>query len=120
MAIGKVLVVDDSQTDTKIVSDMLIDNGYDVVTAGNAEEGLLKAREEHPDCILMDVVMPGMNGLQATRFLSRDPDTSAIPVVIISSKGMETDKVWASRQGAVDYIVKPVSAEILMDKLRTL
>lgn len=120
MTVRKVLIVDDSKTDTRIVSDFLTSQGYTVLTARNAEEGLRKARQEGPDCILMDIVMPGMSGFQATRNLAGDPATAAIPVIMLSSKGMESDKVWASRQGAADYLVKPVRKDSLINTLRAL
>jgi twitching motility two-component system response regulator PilH len=86
----------------------------------NAEEGLIKAREEKPDLILMDVVMPGMNGFQATRRLTKDPKTAAIPVIMITAKDQETDRIWGLRQGARDYVIKPVDETELMDKITAL
>ena len=103
-----VLIVDDSPTELHVYSSMLEKNGYSVETASSGEEGLEKAERIKPDLILMDVVMPGLNGFQATRQLSRNPDTAEIPIIIITTKGQETDKVWGLRQGARDYIVKPV------------
>ena len=72
-----------------------------------------------PDLILMDVVMPGINGFQVTRMLSRDDATKAIPVIMCTSKGQETDRVWGMRQGAVAYLVKPIAADDLLEKIRT-
>ncbi len=118
MAVRKVLVVDDSPTERFYLGDILRKGGYDVVTAENGDDGVAKARSERPDIILMDVVMPGLNGFQATRQLSRDPATQAIPVIMCTTKGQETDRVWGMRQGASDYLVKPVSAETLLDKLK--
>ncbi len=117
---GKVLVVDDSPTDLHILSGYLVGNGYTPVTAASGEEAIDKAYQESPDLILMDIVMPGMNGFEATRKLSRDPKTSHIPIVMISSKGQDTDKVWGKRQGAIDYLVKPVDESSLINKLKTL
>ena len=103
-----VLIVDDSPTELHVYRAMLEKNGYSVETASNGEEGLDKAARIKPDLILMDVVMPGINGFQATRQLSRNPATAGIPIIIITTKDQETDKVWGLRQGAKDYIVKPV------------
>ena len=103
-----VLIVDDSPTELHVYRTMLEKNGYTVETASSGEEGLDKAIQSKPDLILMDVVMPGMNGFQATRQLSRNPTTADIPIIIITTKDQETDKVWGLRQGAKDYIVKPV------------
>ena len=102
MPIKKILVVDDSPTERYALSEVLTKNGYQVVTAENGEEGIAKSQSELPDLILMDVVMPGMNGYQATRTISRDSATRAIPVIICTTKGQETDKIWGMRQGALD------------------
>ena len=120
MTVRKVLIVDDSKTDTRIVSEFLTSHGYSVLTARNADEGVRKAREEVPDCILMDIVMPGTSGFQATRILAGDPATSDIPVVMLSSRGQESDKIWAGRQGAADYLVKPVRKASLISTLKEL
>jgi twitching motility two-component system response regulator PilH len=102
------------------MSEMLKKNGYQVTTATSGEEGIAKAKKERPDVILMDIVMPGMSGFEATRAITRDPDTSAIPVIVCSTKGQETDKAWGLRQGAKDYLVKPISEKILLEKLQAL
>jgi twitching motility two-component system response regulator PilH len=120
MAIKNVLIVDDSPTDTHLLSEILKKNGFNVSAAGNAQDGIARAKQEKPDLVLMDIVMPGMNGFEATRTLSRDPETAHIPVIIISTKGQETDKAWGLRQGAKDYLVKPVDEKILMEKIKAL
>lgn len=120
MSNKKILVVDDSATDATLVSSVLKKNGYDVVNASSGEEGVEKAKEAMPDCILMDVVMPGMNGFQATRSISQESSTANIPVIILSSKNQQTDKIWAQRQGATDYMVKPVDEKKLLEKLTEL
>ena len=112
--------MDDSPTERYFLTDLLRKQGYDVLTAESGELGIAVAKAERPDLILMDVVMPGLNGFQATRQLSRSPETQAIPVIMCTSKGQETDRVWGLRQGAVDYIVKPVVAEDLLTKIRSL
>lgn len=120
MPVKKILVVDDSPTERAFMVDLLTKNGFQVVTAESGEEGVTKAKAEKPDLIIMDVVMPGLNGYQATRTLTRDDDTKNIPVLMCTSKGQETDKIWGLRQGAQDYLVKPVNAEELLAKIAAL
>lgn len=120
MAISKILIVDDSPTDRQYLSDMLSKNGFKVSTAESAEDAMAKLRQSRPDLVLMDVVMPGQNGFQATRALSKDESTKSIPVILCSSKGQETDKVWGLRQGARDYVVKPVNPADLLAKIAAL
>ena len=117
MAIRKILIVDDSPTERHVLNDMLTKAGYEVVTSDNGEDAILKAKSLKPDLILMDVVMPGLNGFQATRAISRDPETRAIPIILCTSKSQETDKIWGMRQGARDYIVKPVNRDELLEKI---
>lgn len=120
MAISKILVVDDSPTERHFLGELLTKNGYQVIMAESGEEAADKARKQQPDLILMDVVMPGLNGFQATRAISKDDETKNIPVIMCTSKGQETDKVWGMRQGAKDYIVKPVVEKVLMEKIKAL
>lgn len=120
MAIHTVLVVDDSPTERYFLTDILRKSGYEVLTAENGEESLSLAKSGKPDLILMDVVMPGLNGFQATRMLNRDAQTKDIPVIMCTTKGQETDRVWGLRQGAVDYVVKPVVADELLTKIKAL
>ena len=115
-----ILIVDDSPTDVKVLSGMLERAGHRVSSAASAESGMDLAKTERPALILMDVIMPGMNGFQATRSLSRDPETSEIPVIIVTTKGMETDRVWGLRQGAKDFIVKPVEERDLIARIQNL
>ena len=120
MAIRNVLVVDDSATDMHLLTELLKKNGFTVLTATTGEEGVAKAKKEKPDLILMDIVMPGMSGFEATRSISKDPETAKIPVIICSTKGQETDKAWGLRQGAKDYLVKPVTEKVLIEKIKGL
>lgn len=120
MPVKRVLVVDDSPTERFFLTDILRKQGYEVITAENGEQGVAVARAEMPDLVLMDVVMPGLNGFQATRQLSRDPLTSAIPVIMCTTKNQETDRIWGMRQGAVEYLVKPVNATELLSKIAAL
>ena len=112
-----ILIIDDSPTEVHVFKSMLLNNDIEVSVAKNGEEGIEKAIEMKPDCILMDVVMTGKNGFQATRDLSRNPATSTIPVIIITTKDQETDKIWGMRQGARDYIVKPADEQDLIERI---
>ena len=118
MSIHKILVVDDSKTELHHLSDVLGKRGYTVRTAENGEEAMRRLEEDKPDLILMDVVMPGRNGFQLTRAITRDPRFADVPVIMCTSKNQETDKVWGMRQGARDYIVKPVNADDLIAKIK--
>ncbi len=116
-----VLVIDDSPTELSVAKGMLEELGHRVSAANSGEEGIALAASLKPDLILMDVVMPGMSGFQATRKLTRNPATAGIPVVIASVKNAESDKMWGLQQGAKDYLIKPYSAETLSEALeRTL
>jgi len=114
-----VLIIDDSPTELHLFQNMLENAGFDTLVADSGEEGIKTAQTARPDCILMDVVMPGMNGFQATRQLTKDPMTASIPVIMITTKDQETDKIWAMRQGAVEYIVKPVADKALIAMINT-
>ena len=114
MQMTQIMIVDDSPTDTHLLKKMLEKNGFNTLTASDAGEGIEVARREHPDLILMDVVMPGLNGFQATRELTSDPDTSAIPVIIVTRKDQQVDRVWGMRQGARDFVTKPVKERALL------
>lgn len=118
MPIQKILLVDDSKTELHVLSELLTKRGYKVRTAENGEEALRRLQEEKPDLILMDVVMPGQNGFQLTRTITRDPAYANVPVIICTSKNQETDRVWGMRQGARDYVVKPVNPEELLSKIK--
>jgi twitching motility two-component system response regulator PilH len=120
MTIKKILVVDDSPTERFFLSELLIKNGYSVSLAENAEEAAIKLQAQTPDLILMDVVMPGQNGFQFTRQLSRNPATEKIPIIMCTSKGLQTDRIWGLRQGARDYVTKPIRAEELLEKIAAL
>jgi twitching motility two-component system response regulator PilH len=120
MSIRHVLVVDDSKTELMYVSEMLKKAGFAVTTAENAEDAKRRLEQSKPDLILMDVVMPGQNGFQFTRALSRDPRFASVPVIMCTSKNQETDRVWGMRQGAKDYITKPVNQAELMGKIKAL
>ncbi|MEN9372995.1 MAG: hypothetical protein RIR79_547 [Pseudomonadota bacterium] len=120
MTIQKVLIVDDSKTETMFLTDILQKNGYVVSSAENADEAFKRLEEQKPDLILMDVVMPGQNGFQLTRAINRTPEYADIPIVMCTSKNQETDRVWGMRQGARDYITKPVDSSELFAKIKAL
>lgn len=117
---AQVLIVDDSPTEIHVLSSILQKHGHTVITAENGEEGVSRAKAEMPALILMDVVMPGMNGFQATRQLTKDPQTGHIPIIIVTTKDQETDRVWGLRQGAKDYLTKPVDEAALVEKVNAL
>ncbi|EIL95598.1 MULTISPECIES: response regulator [Rhodanobacter] len=111
---ANILIIDDSPTDVRVFTTLLERAGHAVQSVGTAEEGIERVRAEQPDLVIMDVIMPGMNGFQATRTLSRDPVTANVPIVMISTKSMETDRVWGMRQGAKAFITKPVNEKDLL------
>jgi len=117
---ARVLIVDDSPTEVHVLKSILENNGHQVTSADNAEDGIAVAKKDKPDLILMDVVMPGMNGFQATRALTKNDETSSIPIIIVTTKDQETDRVWGLRQGAKDYVSKPVVADELVNKIKML
>ena len=118
MPVHKILLVDDSKTELHVLSDLLIKRGFSVRTAESGDEAMKRLAEDKPDLILMDVVMPGQNGFQLTRSITRDPRYTDLPVIMCTSKNQETDRVWGLRQGAKDYVVKPVQADELLAKIR--
>lgn len=114
---ARILIVDDSPTEVHVLKTMLEKNGFEILEANSGEEGIETAKRERPDVILMDIVMPGLNGFQATRQLTKDDVTGAIPVIIVTTKDQETDRVWGMRQGAKDYITKPAAESDLVGKI---
>ena len=120
MAIRKIMVVDDSPTERAYMEGLLKKRGYEVVVVDSGESAIEKAKTERPDLILMDVVMPGLNGFQATRAITREESTKHIPVIICTTKDQETDKIWGLRQGAKDYVTKPIGESDLLEKIKAL
>ena len=120
MAIQKILIVDDSPTERYYLTAMLERNGFTVTTAENGDDAMEKIRADRPELILMDVVMPGANGFQVTRAIARDPELTDVPIIICSTKNQETDRIWGLRQGARDYLVKPVDPGALLEKIAQL
>jgi len=117
---ARIVLIEDSPTDRAVFKQWLDEAGHDVLEVDNAEDGLVIVREQLPDLVLMDVVLPGISGFQATRTLARDAATKDIPVIIVSTKGMETDRQWGLRQGARDYMVKPPAREDLIARINEL
>lgn len=115
---GRILIVDDSPSQIEGLRRVVQKLGHDVITAEDGQQGIEVAKRELPDLILMDVVMPGQNGFQLTRAITRDPQFVDVPVIMCTSKNQETDRVWGMRQGARDYVVKPVNPDELMSKIK--
>jgi twitching motility two-component system response regulator PilH len=118
--VASILIIDDSPTDVQVFTTLLERAGHQVTAVSSAEEGIARARATPPEVIIMDVIMPGMNGFQATRTLTRDPVTAHVPVIMITTKSMETDRVWGLRQGARAFITKPVREDELLACIRDL
>jgi twitching motility two-component system response regulator PilH len=115
-----ILIVDDSSTYANFMRLALEKNGHQISIASHGEEGVEKAKELLPDLIIMDIVMPGLNGFKATRRITHDPETKSIPVIIVSSKQMESDRAWGLLQGAKAFLIKPVDEKELLDTIKTL
>ncbi|HEY9511256.1 MAG TPA: response regulator [Rhodanobacter sp.] len=111
---ANILIIDDSPTDVQVFTTLLERAGHQVTAVNSAEDGIERARTTPPEAIIMDVIMPGMNGFQATRTLTRDPITAHVPIIMITTKSMETDRVWGLRQGARAFITKPVHENELL------
>ena len=116
---AKILVVDDSPTQMKIMLDALAGKGHNLLTASDGEEALLKAMQEQPDLILLDVVLPQKNGFQVCRQLKSDEATKKIKIVLVTSKDQKSDRFWGLKQGADDYLTKPFNnADLLASVAR--
>ena len=114
----RILIIDDSPTETFRFKEILGKHGFEVLEATNGADGVTMAQAELPDLVLMDVVMPGMNGFQATRQITKGKETQHIPVVIVSTKDQATDRVWGKRQGARDYLTKPIDEDQLIEVIK--
>jgi len=120
MPVKKILIVDDSPTDRQYLSELLSKRGYQCVTAEGGDDGIAKSKTELPDLILMDVVMPGTDGYRATRTIARDQATKQIPIIMCTTRNQETDRIWGLRQGAKDYVTKPLNEADLVEKIKAL
>ena len=114
---ARILLIEDSPTEAAVLTQLLEKNGHEVTASVSAEDGIDVCRRDRPDLVLMDVVLPGMNGYHATRAITRDESTKHIPVLIVSTKGMDTDRAWGMRQGARDYVVKPPDESDLIARI---
>ncbi len=117
---GTILVVDDSPTEIHIFKKILEKQGYQMIVAKDGQEGIEMALQALPDLIIMDVVMPVLNGFQATRQLKNNDKTAGIPVIMVTTKDQQTDINWGMRQGANEYLVKPVAPAELLHKIKAL
>jgi twitching motility two-component system response regulator PilH len=120
MNVKRILVVDDSDTDLKNLQQIVLGAGYSVITAKNGKDAVSLAKSEHPDVVLLDVLMPDMNGFQVCRAITSDDATKDIPVILVSSKGEKTDKVWGQEQGARGFVTKPYTSDQILNELRAL
>jgi twitching motility two-component system response regulator PilH len=118
--VARILIVEDSPTQLFTLRKILSRHGHEILSATDGTQGVEVAKKELPDLILMDVVMPRLNGFQATRILSKNASTRHIPVILVTTKDQETDKIWGQRQGAKSYITKPVEEAILIDTINEL
>ncbi len=114
---ARILIVDDSPSQQLGIKRIVEKLGHETLTAENGAAGVEVAKAELPDLVLMDVVMPELNGFQATRTLSREPTTKHIPVILVTTKDQDTDRMWGMRQGAKAYITKPFSEDELSEVL---
>ena len=117
---ARILIVDDSPAEMHKLVLILEKNGYQVLKAENGADGVALAKQEQPDAVVMDIVMPGLNGFQATRQLTKIPETAHIPVIIVTSKDKESDRRWGERQGAKAYLIKPTDEQTLVQTLAQL
>jgi len=120
MPVKKILIADDSPSDRQFLLEKLSKHGYECIMAESGADAIAKSKSEHPDLILMDVIMPGTNGYEATRTITRDEATRTIPVILCTGKDQETDRLWGLRQGARDYVTKPVDVNGLLEKIEAL
>ena len=119
MAINKVLVVDDSDTELTNIKSIVGDTGCIVLSASSGVEAVEIAKREQPDIIFMDIIMPDMDGYEATRKLNNDPVTRDIPIVFVSSKSQKADKLWAQMQGGKGYVTKPYTPDKIISQLKS-
>ena len=115
---ARILIVDDSPSQLLGMKRIVEKLGHEIVTAEDGASGVEVAKNTMPDLILMDVVMPNLNGFQATRSITREPSTKHIPIVLVTTKDQDTDRVWGMRQGAKAYITKPFSESELADMIQ--
>ena len=115
----KILVVEDTPSEMQLMTLYLKDNGYQVISADNAKDGLSMVTKEKPDVVITDVVMEGMNGFEFCRTLKKNPDTENIPVIACTSRNQDLDKLWGKKQGVDVYITKPYSQADIIDAIKS-
>ncbi len=118
MAEGKVLLIEDNPLNMELAVDLLEIGGFEVLKATTAEEGIELAKKETPDLILMDISLPGMDGLEATRILKKDKTVKDIPIVAMSAHAMTGDEEKAMKAGCVGYITKPIDTKSLVERVK--
>jgi twitching motility two-component system response regulator PilH len=111
---ARILVADDSATELQMIKDILKETSHEVITAGDGEEAVKKARDEAVDMVILDVIMPKMNGFQVCRELRTDQKFKDVPIIMVTSKDQQSDKMWGLKQGATEYIIKPFTAMDLL------
>ena len=114
----QILIVDDAQTDRELLARVVIGSGHQVISAADGKEAINLAKAHRPGLIFLDVVMPAMDGFATCRALKKDPDTAAIPVVLVTTKGADSDKFWGKKQGAEDHIAKPWTKDAIEAVIR--
>ena len=115
----KILIIEDNESNMKFVSNLLEMNGHEILQAVNAETGILIAREKVPDIVLMDIVLPGMDGLEASRLLKRNPETESIPIIAMTSLAMKGDREKMKEAGCDMYVAKPFNYKELLDIVKS-
>jgi CheY-like chemotaxis protein len=118
-AAKKILIIEDNPLNLELARDILEQAGHLVCAASSAEKGIQLARSELPDLILMDVSLPGMDGLSATRLLTHDPDTAKIPIIFLTAHAMHGDKEKAVAAGCKGYLTKPIDTRTFAKSIET-
>ena len=117
---SKILIIDDLATEIQIMKTVVASLGHTVVTANDGETGYASAKVDKPDIILLDVVMPKMDGFQTCRKIKKDPETAGIPIILVTTKNQDTDRSWGLKQGAADFVAKPFKSEELAARITAL
>jgi twitching motility two-component system response regulator PilH len=115
---AKILIADDSPTAAALLQRMLAPLGHTILTVSDGEEAVRRIQHEHPDLVIVDIIMPKMNGFQLCRTIRSDPELKDLPIIVVTSMDRESDRYWGMKQGADEYLVKPVEATVLQDKVR--
>ena len=116
----KILIIEDDPSFSRAINHIIEKEGYDVVSASNGMTGMRMAKEENPDLLILDVMLPGLDGFEICSRLRNDPETATLPIVMLSAKGQEADKTTGLKVGANEYLTKPVDRELLLGKITSL